>query len=134
MLALVKTPPTEVSLNGPGSAAVLSALRRVFGEVQVIGTSYEDSTGEEVLEIRDTDWWQERDVNRAGHLLAGSRLKLGMTQAQLAAKTGFTASVISAYENGRRPISMKAALRLAPVLELDPKELGEGDAICDANQ
>ena len=41
------------------------------------------------------------------------------TQAQLARKAGLHHVVISAYENGKRPITQKAAIRIAEALEED---------------
>ena len=58
-----------------------------------------------------------------GDLLRGFRLKHGLSQAQLAKKTGIGQSVLSAYENGRRPITRRAAVRIGTALGEDPEKI-----------
>ena len=55
-------------------------------------------------------------------MLAGARLKAGLTQKQLAAETGIRQSVISEYENGRRRMTMRAARKFAAVLNTVPEK------------
>jgi hypothetical protein len=43
---------------------------------------------EELDSIQSTAYWKEMEKNRVGNLLAGARLKAGLTQAQLAAELG----------------------------------------------
>ena len=73
--------------------------------------------GEELVNIRETEWWKIN--NTPGHVLGGYRLKHDMTQEQLAEKSGIYATVLSAYENGRRTISRRTAVRLARALGED---------------
>ncbi|MBL7213088.1 MAG: helix-turn-helix transcriptional regulator [Desulfobacteraceae bacterium] len=56
--------------------------------------------------------------NRIGNLLAGARLKAGMTQAQLAKKLGIRQNMISDYERGKRRISPSMAKRMAKALHI----------------
>ena len=71
------------------------------------------------MDINKTDWW----AKMRKQLLAGFRLKAGLTQKQLAKLSGIRQSVISEYENGKRPLSMAAALKRAPPLAVDPEKL-----------
>ena len=56
--------------------------------------------------------------NRVGNLLAGARLKAGMTQAQLAEKLGIRQNMISGYERGKRRLSSSMAKRMAKALHI----------------
>ena len=51
-----------------------------------------------------------------GELLRSARLRAGISQTQLAARSGISQSVISAYESGRREPSVAALRRLATAL------------------
>lgn len=116
MLAVVKTPRTEIALHGDGADAVLAWLRQKF-TVEIAGVAQPDD--EELVNIDDTDWGR-RMKNR---LLAGYRLKVGLTQKRLAELSGVRQSVISEYETGRRPLTMAAALKLAKHLGVEPETL-----------
>lgn len=128
MLAVVKEPHIELSLNGSETDlnAFVNALRRDYDITIVVNVSAETATrqppagdddDEGSVDIRDTDFW--REMGTPGHLLAGARLKHGMTQEQLAEKSGIHHVTISAYENGRRKVSRRAAIRLARALGED---------------
>jgi transcriptional regulator with XRE-family HTH domain len=51
-----------------------------------------------------------------GEVLGGLRRRTGRTQAEVAAAAGIPASVLSAYERGRRQPSLAAASRIVDVL------------------
>ena len=70
-----------------------------------------------VLNAFETPFWKK---TTSGDLIQGYRLKHGLSQQELAEKTGIKQSVISAYETGRRPLSRRAALRIGNVLNEDP--------------
>jgi len=69
--------------------------------------------------------WREAlnvsDNEIPGRLLAGARYKEDMSQADLAAITGFSIRRISDMERGKRPISPKDADWLAQALNVDPR-------------
>lgn len=48
--------------------------------------------------VEETEFWQEMEKNRVGKLLAGARLKAGLTQAQVAERVGVRQNMISDYE------------------------------------
>ena len=74
---------------------------------------------DEFVDIRKTEYWK---TVTPGSILAGTRLKHGLTQKQLATLAGMSYSSISAFENGKRPLSRRAAVRLANVMDEDPND------------
>jgi len=71
-----------------------------------------------VLLLHATNFWKEMQSNKIGNLLAGARLKAGLTQAQLAEKLDVRQNMISDYERGRRRLSLSMAKRIAKILNL----------------
>lgn len=67
----------------------------------------------EALPFKDEEWPQI--------VLRGGRTKEGLTQQQLAEKTGIHRSHISDMENGRRPIGKQNARKFAEVLNIDAR-------------
>lgn len=63
------------------------------------------------------------DAEKPGVFLSGYRYREGLTQRQLAEKTGIPARHISEMENGKRPIGKKNARLLADALNFDPRRL-----------
>jgi putative transcriptional regulator len=61
--------------------------------------------------------------NSLGRLLGIRRKGLHLTQRSLAEKVGVTASYIAFLESGRRKPSLKVAIRLSDVLDLDRRKL-----------
>jgi len=116
MLAVVKTPPIELSINGAGSKEALDWLARKF-RVQVI------SGNDEKMNIEDTDFFREMEVNRSGNLLEAARLKAGLSQKQLADAAGVRQTMVSEYENGRRKITKRMAERFAKELKIKSERL-----------
>jgi ribosome-binding protein aMBF1 (putative translation factor) len=114
MLAVVKKPPIEISLNGKGAREALSWLSKKF-KITVI---QEDSVA-----MEETDFWKEMQVNRVGNLLAAARLKMGITQKQLAEKANVKQNMISDYENGRRRLTKQMAAKFAGILKMNPTRL-----------
>ncbi|HEX4188991.1 MAG TPA: helix-turn-helix transcriptional regulator [Solirubrobacteraceae bacterium] len=67
----------------------------------------------------------------AGELIAQIRRTSGLTQAELARRSGVQSSVLSAYEHGRRQPSVSALARIARAagLELEISPLTDADAL-----
>jgi transcriptional regulator with XRE-family HTH domain len=67
----------------------------------------------------------------AGNLIAQIRATSGLSQAELARRSGLPASVLSAYERGRRQPSVAALARVARAagLELEISPLADADAL-----
>lgn len=120
MLAVVRTPRTEISLHGAGTSQVLEFLRKQFTvEILDVDTSRVEDDGDELVEIESTDWWKKNKHR----VLAGARHKINMTQKELAERSGMRQTVISEYESGKRPMTLRAATKLAAALNTTPEHL-----------
>lgn len=78
---------------------------------------------EDTLPVEETEFWKQMDRNRIGNLLAGARLKAGLTQGQLARKLGIRQNIVSDYERGRRSLSPAIAARFNAVLHIKEPHL-----------
>ena len=116
MLAVVKKPHIELSLNGKGAGEVLAWLARKF-DVSVLSSEHES------IPVEETDFWREMNANRVGNLLNAARLKQGMTQKQLAEKSRIKQNMIRDYEKGRRRLTKQMASKFAEILKISPARL-----------
>jgi len=121
MLALVKKPHIEISINGENVAELVDWIRKKY-DVSVLSEEPE----EEFVPIEGTQYWREMEKNRIGNLLAGARLKAGLTQTQLADKLGIRQNMVSDYEHGRRTYSDVMAKRLSRTLKVKEEHLRYG--------
>ena len=112
MLALVKRPRIEISLQGEHVNELIDWISKKF-EVNIL--SSEDS---ESIAIEETDFWKEMQSNRIGNLLSAARLKANLSQSQLADRLGVRQNMISDYERGKRRLSPAMAKRIAEFLHL----------------
>ena len=112
MLALVKKPRIEISLQGEHVHELIDWISKKY-EVNIL--SSEDS---ESVAIEETDFWKEMQTNRIGNLLSAARLKASLSQSQLADKLGVRQNMISDYERGKRRLSPAMAKRIAEILHL----------------
>jgi ribosome-binding protein aMBF1 (putative translation factor) len=112
MLALVKKPRIELSLQGENVEELIEWISKKF-EVSIL-----TSDSSESIAVEDTDFWKEMQSNRIGNMLAGARLKANLTQAQLAEKLGIRQNMISDYERGKRRLSPSMAKRIAKILRI----------------
>jgi len=81
---------------------------------------------ESSIPVEETEFWKQMNKDRVGNLLAGARLKAGLTQAQLAKRLGIQQSMISNYERGRRSLSPGMAARFSAVLHIKKSRLKGG--------
>ena len=112
MLALVKKPRIELSIQGEHVEELLDWIKKKF-EISILSSETDDS-----ISIEETDFWKEMQSNRVGNLLAGARLKADLTQAQLAEKLNVRQNMISDYERGKRRLSPSMAKRMAQILNI----------------
>ena len=112
MLALVKKPRIEISLQGENVDELIEWISKKF-EVSIL-----TSDNSESIAVEETDFWKEMQSNRIGNLLSGARLKANMSQAQLAEKLGIRQNMISDYERGKRRLSPSMAKRIAKILHI----------------
>ena len=73
---------------------------------------------EESIPSEDTEFWKDMEKNRIGNLLAGSRLKAGLTHAELAGKLNIRQNMVGDYERGRRSLSPTMVRRAGKVLKI----------------
>lgn len=106
-----RTEKIELHFIGPAGkkAAAISALTQL-GFVAAQKGCKPSSWRDSFPELQD---------NEAGVILAGARYREGLTQRELAYKTGIPQRHISEMENGKRPIGKKNAKALANVLNAD---------------
>ena len=116
MLAVVKTPHTEISINGDGAAKILEYLKQQF-PVEVLSA---DDNDEKTVNVRESEYWKNEVT--PGTLLMGFRLKHGLTQSDLAERAGISQVMVSDYENGKRKLTLKAATKFANALGEDPQK------------
>jgi len=121
MLALVKKPHIEISLHGEHVSEIVDWIKKRF-EVTVLAEEPED----EFVSIESTEYWKEMEKNRVGNILAGARLKAGLTQAQLADKLGIRQNMVSDYERGRRTYSDAMAKRISQTLQVKEEHIKYG--------
>ena len=121
MLALVKKPHIELSIHGERVSELVDWIKKKF-EVTVLAEEPDD----EFVSIESTEYWKEMEKNRVGNLLAGARLKAGLTQAQLADNLGIRQNMVSDYERGRRTYSDAMAKRLSKTLKVKEAHLKYG--------
>ncbi len=113
MLAVVKKPHIEMSINGEGTKEAVEWLSRKFQLNVISGTVPEAKTN-----IENTDFYREMELNRGGNLLEAARIKADMSQKQLADAIGIRQTMVSEFENGRRRITIKMAERFSKVLKV----------------
>lgn len=112
MLALVKKPRIEISLQGEHVDELIEWISKKY-EVSIL-----TSDDSESVAIEETDFWKEMQSNRIGNLLSGARLKANLSQAQLAEKLEIRQNMISDYERGKRRLSPAMAKRIAKILHI----------------
>jgi len=117
----VKKPHIEISLQGERVGELVDWIKKKY-DVVVLAEEPED----EFVSIESTEYWKEMEKNRIGNLLAGARLKAGLTQAELAGKLGIRQNMVSDYENGRRTYSDAMAGRLSKTLKVKEEHLKYG--------
>lgn len=113
MLAVVKKPHIELSINGEHIDEFMAYINRKY-KVEIL-----DNPDNEFVNVEDSLFYKEMNKNRIGNLLAGSRLKSGLTQNELAKKINLRQNIISEYENGKRKISTEVAKKICTVLNVD---------------
>ncbi len=114
MLALVKKPHIELSIQGEHIEELISWIREKYDVTVLTNTPSDES-----ISIEETDFWKEMQSNRVGNLLAAARLKAGLTQKELADATGIRQSMISEYERGKRRLTKDMGKKLSSALKID---------------
>lgn len=66
-------------------------------------------------------------MKNIGLMIKNQRIKMGLSQTELADKLGVTKSFMSKLESGKKPISLKRLAELGAILEIDVFESIEQD-------
>lgn len=116
MLAPTKKPLTkaaaaEVEFRVKGPEGKRKAVEKALKQ---LGFTVESET----VPWRDA-FAQLGDEDMQGRILRGTRTKEGLTQMELAHRTGIPQRHLSEMEHGKRPIGKKIAAILAEVLQVD---------------
>jgi len=108
----VKTPHTNIHLQGDIPVRVLDVLRSEYGGKLKI---YEDEDAP--LEIIETDWYKETKAKSTpGDALRIYRENHALTQTQLGERLGqVPRQIISNMERGKRTISLATAKKLSTI-------------------
>ncbi len=115
MLAVVKTPHTNLRIQGDISGAVLSVLKAEYGKKLVIKKEADD----ELVKIMDTDWYkQQKKTMTPGKYLRVYRENKDLTQEELGQKLGgLSRHYVSDLETGNRAISKNIAKILSELFK-----------------
>ena len=116
MLAVVKTPHTEITINGDGADKILEHLKKKF----TVESLTADDDDEKMVSVKESEYWKTNVT--PGSLLMGFRLKHGLTQSNLAKCSGISQVMIRDYETGQRKLTMKAVTKFAAVLGEAPEK------------
>ncbi len=68
-------------------------------------------------------WVPQKEYRAVGTVLVTARERAGLTQAQLAKRLAKPQSFVSSYERGQRRIDLLELVRIAHVLDADPRKL-----------
>jgi DNA-binding XRE family transcriptional regulator len=122
MLAIIKKPGIELSISGSGASEIVKWLRKKY-DVTILAADI----GEALVPIESNEFWKKMEKNRVGNLLAGARLKAGLTQGELAGKLEIRQNMVSDYERGKRPLSAAMAKRFSSTLQVREESLAYGE-------
>lgn len=117
MQAVVKTPHTEIIINGDIPGNILKALEKEYGDALHI---IDGERGTEV-DIFKTQWYRSVKASMTpGDYLRSHRERMQLTQAELGKRLGgIPRQHISNMERGNRPISLKVAKAFADLFDTD---------------
>jgi DNA-binding XRE family transcriptional regulator len=115
MQAVVKTPHTEIIINGIVSTGILEALRQEYGnDLKIIEE-------DQAVNVFETEWYRTVKANmKPGDYVRICREKKGWTQTELGMMLGgIPRQHVSNMERGVRPISLQTARKLASIFDAE---------------
>ena len=115
MQVLVKTPRTNIHIQGDIPSRVIDMLRSEYGgELKI----YEGE--EEYVEVTESDWYKEiKAETTPGDAMRIYRKNQQLTQAQLGEKLGnVPRQIVSNMERGKRSISLATAKKLSVIFNV----------------
>ena len=116
MLAVVKTPRTNIRIKGKISNKLMEVLVSEYGKDVQLTRDPDD----ELVDVFQTDWYRNiKKTMTPGTYMKIYRENRKMTQTELGKILGgLPRQHVSNMENGLRPISKKIALKLSKVFEV----------------
>jgi DNA-binding XRE family transcriptional regulator len=116
MLAVVKTPRTNIRIKGQISNRLMEVLVAEYGKDVELTRDSED----ELVDVFQTDWYKNTKKSMTpGVYMKIFRENRKMTQTELGKILGgLPRQHVSNMENGSRPISKKIALKLSKVFDV----------------
>ncbi|MFO7884674.1 MAG: helix-turn-helix transcriptional regulator [Desulfobacteraceae bacterium] len=115
MQAVVKTPHTNIHIQGEIPSRILEMLRSEYGgELKI----YEGD--EEYVEVTESDWYKEiAEITTPGDAMRIYRKNHQLTQEQLGKKLdNIPRQIISNMERGKRSISLATARKLSVIFNV----------------
>jgi DNA-binding XRE family transcriptional regulator len=115
MLAVVKTPRTNIRIEGEIPSPILSALKAGFGKKLVIKQSPDNA----LVDVFETEWFKTRKKGMTpGKYMRIYRDNAKMTQEELGQKLGgLSRHYVSDLEAGTRSISKAVAKTLSDLFD-----------------
>src|SRR3989304_5685379 len=121
MQAVVKTPHIEVNIKGMIPQRLISLLKEEYGEeVKVI-----DNDDDKLVNVFETPWYRNiKEALTPSEVMRIYRENRAMTQTRLGELLGgIPRQHISNMENGKRPISLNTAKKLAKLFNIPIERL-----------
>ncbi len=115
MQALVKTPHTDIRIQGEIPSRIIEVLRSEYGNKLKI---CEDD--DEYVDVTETAWYKEIKTKiTQGDAMRIYRKNRQLTQAQLGEKLGnIPSQTVSNMERGKRSISLATAKKLSAIFNV----------------
>jgi DNA-binding XRE family transcriptional regulator len=121
MQAVVKTPHIEVNIKGMIPQKLISLLKEEYGE-EVIVIDNDDA---KLVNVFETPWYRNiKEALTPGEVIRIYRENRAMTQTRLGELLGgIPRQHISNMENGKRPISLNTAKKVAKFFNIPIERL-----------
>lgn len=122
MLVVAKAPRINVEVFGEGMDELVKLLRREIPDVVI--TPEPSGDDDEFVNVVETDWYKKMQAEwHPGDTISVKREHLGLTQAELAERTGMSIPSISLIENRKRGVGVRTARKLAAALGIPVERL-----------
>ena len=116
MLAVVRTPRTDLKIRGDIPTTVLKVLRHEFGDKLKIKPDPDD---EKLINVFDTPEYKEfKKRIKPGDYIRTYRENYALTQADLGEKVGVSRAYICDIEHSRRTISKNMAKKFSKLFKI----------------
>ena len=121
MLAVVKTPHTDLRIEGFIPRPVLEVLKTEYGKSLEVKTGKDD---DELVDFFETDLYKDfKKRMTPGDYVRMYRENMSLTQAALGEKVGMSRAYICDVEHGRRAISKDIAKKLSRLFKISASHL-----------